>query len=100
MTATPLAMAHHHHSLSASATVIQAHMLGMFVPSFFTGTLLARFGAARIMLLGVMVMGAHVALSVSGTGLFSFVSALVMLGVGWNFLYVGGTTLLIGAYLP
>jgi MFS family permease len=100
MTATPLAMAHHHHNLSASATVIQAHMLGMFVPSFFTGTLLARLGAARIMLAGVAVMAAHVAVSVSGTGMGSFVSALVLLGVGWNFLYVGGTTLLIGAYLP
>jgi MFS family permease len=100
MTATPLAMAHHHHGLSASATVIQAHMLGMFVPSFFTGALLARFGVVRVMLAGVVLMGAHVAMSVSGTGLFSFMSALVLLGVGWNFLYVGGTTLLTSAYLP
>ncbi len=100
MTATPLAMAHHQHGLSASATVIQAHMLGMFVPSFFTGTLLARFGVARVMLAGVVLMGAHVAMSASGTGLFSFMSALVLLGVGWNFLYVGGTTLLTSTYLP
>jgi MFS family permease len=100
MTATPLAMSHHHHGLSASATVIQAHMLGMFVPSFFTGTLLARFGVTRMMLAGVALLAAHVAVSASGTGLSSFVSALVLLGVGWNFLYVGGTTLLIGAYLP
>jgi MFS family permease len=100
MTATPLAMSHHHHGLSASATVIQAHMLGMFVPSFFTGGLLARFGVSRMMLAGVVLMAAHVAVSASGTGLGSFVSALVLLGVGWNFLYVGGTTLLIGAYLP
>jgi MFS family permease len=100
MTATPLAMAHHDHGLTASATVIQAHLLGMFVPSFFTGTLLARFGVARIMLAGVVLISAHVALSVSGTGLFSFTSALVLLGVGWNFLYVGGTTLLTSTYLP
>jgi MFS family permease len=100
MTATPLAMSHHQHGLSASATVIQAHMLGMFVPSFFTGGLLARFGVSRMMLAGVVLMAAHVAVSASGTGLGSFVSALVLLGVGWNFLYVGGTTLLIGAYLP
>jgi MFS family permease len=100
MTATPLAMAHHHHGLSASATVIQAHMLGMFVPSFFTGTLLARFGVVRIMVAGVMLMAAHVAMSVSGTGIFSFMSALVLLGVGWNFLFVGGTTMLTDAYLP
>jgi MFS family permease len=100
MTATPLAMAHHQHGLSASATVIQAHMLGMFVPSFFTGTLLARFGVARVMVMGVVLMAAHVAMSVSGTNLFSFMSALVLLGVGWNFLYVGGTTMLTDTYLP
>jgi MFS family permease len=100
MTATPLAMLHHHHDLSASATVIQAHMLGMFVPSFFTGSLLARFGVHRVMLTGVALLAAHVAVSASGTGLGSFVSALVLLGVGWNFLYVGGTTLLTSAYLP
>jgi MFS family permease len=100
MTATPLAMEHHQHGLSASATVIQAHMLGMFVPSFFTGTLVARFGVTRMMLAGVVLLASHVAVSASGTSLPSFVSALVLLGVGWNFLYVGGTTLLTGAYLP
>lgn len=100
MTATPLAMAHHDHGLSASATVIQAHILGMYVPSFFTGPLLARFGVVRIMLAGVAIMAAHVAVSATGTGMFSFVSALLLLGVGWNFLFVGGTTLLISAYLP
>jgi MFS family permease len=100
MTATPLAMAHHDHGLSASATVIQAHMLGMFVPSFFTGTLLARFGVTQVMMAGVALIAAHVAMSVSGTGMFSFVSALVLLGVGWNFLYVGGTTMLTNTYRP
>jgi MFS family permease len=100
MTATPLAMAHHQHTLSMSATVIQAHLLGMFVPSFFTGTLVARFGVPRIMLTGILLMAIHVAISVSGTGMGSFVSALVLLGVGWNFLFVGGTTLLTSAYLP
>jgi MFS family permease len=72
----------------------------MFVPSFFTGSLVTRFGVARIMLAGVALMAAHVAVSMSGTGLLSFVSALTLLGVGWNFLYVGGTTLLTSAYLP
>jgi MFS family permease len=100
MTATPLAMAHHDHGLSASSMVIQAHLLGMFVPSFFTGSLLERFGVARVMQVGVLLMSAHVALSVSGTGVYSFAGALVLLGVGWNFLYVGGTTLLTRTYLP
>jgi MFS family permease len=100
MTATPLAMAHHDHSLAAGAAVIQAHVLGMFVPSFFTGALIARFGVVRIMFAGVALLSAHVALSFSGTSFISFASALVVLGIGWNFLYVGGTTLLTSTYLP
>ena len=100
MTATPLAMAQHHHGLGASTTVIQAHLLGMFVPSFFTGILVARFGVVKIMLAGVLLISSHVALSVSGTSLLSFTAALALLGVGWNFLFVGGTTLLTGTYLP
>lgn len=100
MTATPLAMSHHHHGLSETTLVIQAHVLGMFAPSFFTGALIARFGVVRIMLMGVVLLGGHVLLSLSGTGFASFGSALVLLGVGWNFLYVGGTTLLTATYLP
>lgn len=100
MTATPLAMAHHDHGLAAGASVIQAHVLGMFVPSFFSGALIARFGVARVMFAGVALLAIHVALSCSGTGFVSFASALALLGVGWNFLYVGGTTLLTQTYLP
>lgn len=98
MTATPIAMVHHHHSLSAATTVIQLHVLGMFVPSFFTGSLIARFGVLRVMLTGVMLLGFHVASAATGTGFESFAVALVLLGVGWNFLYVGGTTLLTSTY--
>jgi MFS family permease len=98
MTATPLAMVNHQHSLAASAMVIQAHVLGMFLPSFFTGSLIARFGILRIMLVGVALLAAHVAVSLTGTGFGSFASALVLLGVGWNFLYIGGTTLLTKTY--
>ena len=100
MTATPLAMTEHQHGLPAAATVIQAHVLGMFLPSFFTGGLIARFGALRIMLAGAALMFAHVALSLSGTGLPSFASSLFVLGVGWNFLFIGGTTLLTSTYRP
>jgi MFS family permease len=100
MTATPLAMAHHQHSLPATTTVIQLHVLGMFLPSFFTGSLIARFGVLRIMLAGIALFAGHVALSLTGTGFGSFASALVLLGVGWNFLYVGGTTLLTTTYTP
>jgi len=98
MTATPLAMVHHHHALSSAATVIQFHVLGMFLPSFFTGSLIARFGVLRIMFAGVALLAAHVLTTWTGTGFSSFASALVLLGVGWNFLYIGGTTLLTGAY--
>jgi MFS family permease len=100
MTATPLAMAQHEHGLAAGAVVIQAHVLGMFLPSFFTGSLISRFGVVRIMFAGIALLSAHVALSLSGTGFISFASALVLLGVGWNFLYLGGTTLLTSTYLP
>lgn len=100
MTATPLAMAHHHHGLSATATVIQLHVLGMFLPSFFTGSLIARFGVLRIMLAGVLLFFGHVAFTLSGTGFYSFTAALVLLGIGWNFLYIGGTNLLTHTYTP
>ena len=100
MTATPLAMVHHHHDLSTAATVIQLHVLGMFLPSFVTGSLIARFGVLRIMLAGVMTLAGHVLLTLTGTGFGSFASALILLGVGWNFLYIGGTTLVTTTYTP
>jgi MFS family permease len=100
MTATPLAMTHARHSLSDSAMVIQAHVLGMFLPSFFTGSLIGRFGVVRVMSAGAALIAGHVLLSLSGVGFASFASALVLLGVGWNFLYVGGTTLLTTTYRP
>ncbi|MHA6731607.1 MFS transporter [Devosia sp. A369] len=98
MTATPLAMAHHQHGLAATATVIQLHVLGMFLPSFFTGSLIARFGVLRVMFTGIVLLAGHVLLSLSGTGLYSFSAALILLGVGWNFLYIGGTNLLTRTY--
>jgi MFS family permease len=98
MTATPIAMLHHHHGLSDATTVIQLHVLGMFLPSFFTGSLIARFGVLRIMLAGVALLAGHVFTTLTGTGFQSFAAALVLLGVGWNFLYVGGTTLLTTTY--
>jgi MFS family permease len=100
MTATPLAMIGHEHSLSDAALVIQLHVLGMFLPSFITGSLIARFGVLRIMFIGVGLFAGHVLMSLSGTGFASYASALILLGVGWNFLYTGGTTLLTEAYRP
>lgn len=100
MTATPPAMLHHQHGLADATLVIQLHVLGMFLPSFFTGSLIARFGVLRIMLAGVALLTGHVLLTLTGTGFYSFASALVLLGVGWNFLFVGGTALLTTTYRP
>lgn len=100
MTATPLAMVAHHHPVSDAAFVIQAHVLGMFLPSFFTGTIIQRLGVLPVMFTGLVLLGLHVAIAMSGNELLYFISALVLLGIGWNFLYVGGTTLLTEAYAP
>ncbi len=100
MTATPLAMLHHNHSLATAATVIQLHILGMFLPSFFTGTLISRIGSLWVMLIGVALLALHVITTFSGNSFSSFASALILLGVGWNFLFIGGTTLLTTSYSP
>ncbi|MDH5359677.1 MAG: MFS transporter [Gammaproteobacteria bacterium] len=100
MTATPLAMKHSQISFSDTAMVIQWHVLGMFAPSFFTGHLIRYFGVLRIMLAGVLLYVVTVATNLNGTGLWDYWLALLLLGVGWNFLYVGGTTLLTESYRP
>ena len=100
MTATPLAMSHHHHPFNDAAFVIEWHVIGMFAPSFFTGSLINRFGIHRVMLFGAALMAACIAIALAGIELVNFWVALVLLGVGWNFLFVGGTTLLTEAYAP
>lgn len=94
MTATPLGMKHHHFEMSDITQVIQFHVLGMFVPSFFTGSLIKRFGDRQIMLAGVVLYLICALLNFSGNSHLHFILSLVLLGVGWNFLYVGATTLL------
>ena len=100
MTATPLAMQICGQPLGASATVIQWHVLGMFAPSFFTGKLIRRFGVLPIMAAGIALLGGHVAIALTGSEFLHFLSGLILLGVGWNFLFIGGTTLLTEAYRP
>ncbi len=100
MTATPLAMRICGHPVGAAATVIQWHVLGMFVPSFFTGHLIKRFGALTVMGSGVLLIACQVAAALSGIDFFHFVSGLILLGIGWNFLFIGGTSLLTEAYRP
>lgn len=100
MTATPLAMAACDYAFNDSAFVIQWHVLGMFAPAFFTGHLITRFGVLTVMQVGVVLLIGSIAASISGLSIPHFWVGLVLLGVGWNFLFVGATTLLTEAYLP
>ncbi|MDG2237976.1 MAG: MFS transporter [Arenicellales bacterium] len=98
MTSTPLAMASHDHGFSDTALVIQWHVLAMFAPSFFTGNLIARFGVIRIMSVGAILLLASILIGLGGISVFHFLFELVFLGLGWNFLFIGGTTLLTETY--
>lgn len=100
MTATPLAMTSYDHAFNDAAFVIQWHVLGMFVPSFFTGALIKRFGTATIILAGTVLYLIAIAINFSGVEFLQFLSALILVGIGWNFMFVGGTTLLTETYRP
>jgi len=100
MAATPIAMAQCAHPFENTALVIEWHVLGMFVPSFFTGSLIRRFGALQVMAVGLLLEVTCVAVALTGVDLMRFLVALFALGVGWNFLFVGGTTLFTQAYRP
>ncbi|MCP5288381.1 MAG: MFS transporter [Burkholderiaceae bacterium] len=100
MAATPLAMQQCGLPFSDAAFVLEWHVLGMFVPSFFTGHLIRRFGSLPIMVAGALLNFACVAVALSGVDLMQFLVALFLLGVGWNFLYTGGSVLLTTTYAP
>ncbi|MDH5749968.1 MAG: MFS transporter [Rhodospirillales bacterium] len=100
MTATPLSMVDCGFDFSAAAFVIEWHILGMTVPSFFTGHLIRRFGVMRIIFTGALFYAACMVINMMGIGEINFWTSLVFLGVGWNFMYVGGTTLVTEAYVP
>jgi MFS family permease len=100
MTATPLAMQMCSHPFSDAALVLEWHVIGMFAPSFFTGALIKRFGVLNIMFTGVLLMFGCVAFALNGNDVMHFLGALFALGVGWNFMFIGGTTLLTEAYRP
>jgi MFS family permease len=100
MTATPLAILGCGLPGTSVTPVIQWHVVGMFAPSFFTGALIGRFGAPRIMQAGFILLLGNVLVALSGVEFLHFLSALVLLGVGWNFAFIGGTTLLTQTYRP
>jgi MFS family permease len=98
MTATPLAMISGGLGFSDAATVIQWHVLAMYLPGFFTGTLIARFGVLQIMLVGTALMFLALCIATAGIDFINFWAGLLLIGVGWNFMFVGGSTLLTSAY--
>jgi MFS family permease len=100
MTATPLAMLDCGFDFADTAFVIQWHVLGMFLPSFWTGGLIARFGAERIIGTGALINLLCIAINLSGLELDRFVASLFLLGLGWNLMFIGGTTLLTASYRP
>jgi MFS family permease len=94
MTATPLAVVACGFSVDASAGVIQGHLLGMFAPAFFTGKLISRFGVVPIVTVGLVLFVLSAVAGLSGLSLPHFTAALVLCGVAWNLLFVGGSTLI------
>jgi len=98
MVSTPLAMLGCGHAFTDATTVIQWHVVGMFAPSFVTGSIIQRVGAARVIAAGAGLILAAVAVGTQGLAFGHFWGGLVLLGVGWNFMYVGGTTLLTTTY--
>lgn len=98
MTAAPLAMRHSHFGFGDTALAIQWHVLSMFVPSFFTGRLIERFGVLSILLLGSLLGVLCVAINVSGETLWHYWGGLIVLGLSWNFMFIGGTSLLTEQY--
>ncbi len=100
MAATPLAMQTCGLPFSDAALVLQWHVIGMFAPGFFTGHLIKRFGTLPIMGVGVLLNAVCVGIALSGQDLHHFEAALFLLGVGWNFLFTGSTTLALGSWRP
>ncbi len=100
MAATPLAMQQCGLSFDDAAFVLEWHVIGMFAPGFFTGGWIKRFGTLPVMGVGVVLNLACIAIALSGVELHQFTIALFLLGVGWNFIFTGSTTLALNAYRP
>jgi MFS family permease len=100
MVATPLAMDVCKHPYALAALVLEWHVIGMFGPGLFTGNLIQRFGILPIIVTGCLLMLLSVGIALSGVELMNFLAGLALLGVGWNFMFTGGTTLLTTCYRP
>jgi MFS family permease len=100
MTSTPLAVVGCGFEKANAADVVSAHVLAMYIPSFFTGHLITRFGVEKIMAIGLAILAAAGVVGLAGVELGNFFVALILLGVGWNFGFIGATTMLAGAHKP
>ncbi len=100
MTSTPLAVVGCGFTTDDANDIVSAHVLAMFAPSFFTGHLIARFGVERIVSLGLIILATAGGIALSGVELTNFYLALILLGLGWNFGFIGATTMLAGAHKP
>jgi MFS family permease len=100
MNATPLAMIACGLVFDDAARTIQAHVLAMFAPSFFTGAIIARFGLVNVMAAGAVLLAGSAGTVLAGVDFLNFYAGLILLGLGWNFLYIGATTLLTETYAP
>ncbi|MDT8329220.1 MAG: MFS transporter [Roseovarius sp.] len=100
MTSTPLAVVGCGFTENRAADIVTAHVLAMYIPSFFTGHLIARFGVERIVAIGLLILAAAGAVALQDINIENFFGALILLGVGWNFGFIGATTMLAGAHAP
>lgn len=100
MTSTPLAMRAHDHHFNDAVLVLEWHIIGMYGPSFFTGSLIQRFGVLQVILTGVVLLFVCIGAALAGTEFSNFWVAMFLLGVGWNFMFVGGSALLTECYTP
>ncbi len=100
MTSTPLAVVGCGFDKGTAADIVSAHVLAMYIPSFFTGHLIARFGVEKVVATGLVILAGAGAVALQGVDLGNFFIALILLGVGWNFGFIGATTMLAGAHQP
>ncbi len=100
MTSTPLAVVGCGYGQDAAADIVSAHVLAMFIPSFFTGHIIARFGVRKVIATGLIILAGAGIVALNGVELSNFYIALILLGVGWNFGFIGATTMLASTYEP
>jgi MFS family permease len=100
MTSAPLAVVGCGFTTDTAASIVSFHVIAMFLPSFFTGNLIARFGVEKIIAAGLVVLLLAGLMALQGVDLFNFYGALILLGLGWNFGFIGATALLASAHAP